>query len=518
MAELRRWYRQGLGAQIDALDIARAELEADGASGVDDALRRIARALRSSGLALEFPDIGAAAAAVEDAEPSALTASTDRLIGLLREEAGRKEEGRVRILVIEDDPVTAQLIRATLSNRNREVIVVDTATDAEGVLIEEEISMVVLDLALPDTDGRNLLLRIRQRPRTAATPVFVLSDLPGVQPKTECFALGADEYLEKPIDPETLSTVVSAKLQRSAEVALHARYDALTGLKNRAAFLEACQHEMSVATRNRIPLTLAIFDIDRFARLNDLYGSVAGDEVLQKIARWMSDALRGSDLIGRWGGDEFAVLFPGTQVAGAVIALQKIQAVLREHPVIVDGVIKVRVTCSGGVAEVTSEMSVLQATAAAEQQLYLAKVSGRNRIVSSDDDAPSETRRILLAEDDAVTAKLITHRLQREGFEVVHFDNGADAAARAEELEASLVILAGRLPGIDGFELLRRLRRTPAYADAPILMLTTAGREKDVVRAFDLGASDYVTKPFSAAELVARVQRLLRETEGVPRP
>ena len=86
----------------------------------------------------------------------------------------------------------------------------------------------------------------------------------------------------------------------------------------------------------------------------------------------------------------------------------------------------------------------------------------------------------------------------------------------AGEISASLVILEGRMPGINGFELLRLLRRMPAYTDTPILMLTNAGREKDIVRAFDLGASDYVTKPFSAAELVARVQRLIREAEGVP--
>ncbi len=516
MGELKRWYRQGLNAQIDALDSARAALE-DEQPHADDSLRRIARALRSSTLVIEFPSLAEPAAALEHAPDGALIETATRLILSLREEASHRDESRVRILVIEDDPAAAQLIRATLSTQNREVVLVDTATDAEAILSDEDIALIIIDIVLPDTDGRNLLLKLPQRAPTAVTPVFVISALPGSQPRTECLALGADSYLEKPIDPESLSAAVSAKLQRAAEVSRHARHDQLTGLQNRSAFAEAFAHERAVSARNGTPLSIGIFDVDRFKRVNDLYGNTLGDDVLRKIAAWLSETLRGSDVMARWGGDEFAVLFPGTEVPGAVIALQKVQAVLRENPVIVDGVIRVRVTCSGGVAAVSREDSIQQALSAADRQLYLAKVSGRNRIVCQDDEIKPEAKTILLAEDDSVTAKLIAHRMRREGFEVVHYSNGQDAANGASEIEASLVILEAMMPGMDGFELLRQLRKTPAYSDVPILMLTSAGRERDIVRAFDLGASDYVTKPFSAAELVARAQRLLREYEDAPR-
>ncbi|MDH5549462.1 MAG: response regulator [Gemmatimonadota bacterium] len=117
---------------------------------------------------------------------------------------------------------------------------------------------------------------------------------------------------------------------------------------------------------------------------------------------------------------------------------------------------------------------------------------------------------MLVAEDDRVTATLVRHRLERAGFEVVHCESGTLALEAAEQVTFGLCISDIRMPGLDGFELVKRLRALPQYEAVPILMLTSLGREEDIVRAFSLGASDYMTKPFSPVELLARVQRLLR--------
>ena len=118
--------------------------------------------------------------------------------------------------------------------------------------------------------------------------------------------------------------------------------------------------------------------------------------------------------------------------------------------------------------------------------------------------------RILLVEDDAALAELLTYHLEREEFEVSHTANGEEALLLAQESPPDLVLLDWMIEGVSGIEVCRRLRRLPATANVPIIMLTARGEEADRVRGLETGADDYVTKPFSPRELVARVGAVLR--------
>ena len=118
--------------------------------------------------------------------------------------------------------------------------------------------------------------------------------------------------------------------------------------------------------------------------------------------------------------------------------------------------------------------------------------------------------RILLVEDDAALAELLTYHLEREEFEVSRTANGEEALLLAQESPPDLVLLDWMIEGVSGIEVCRRLRRLPATANVPIIMLTARGEEADRVRGLETGADDYVTKPFSPRELVARVGAVLR--------
>jgi len=154
--------------------------------------------------------------------------------------------------------------------------------------------------------------------------------------------------------------------------------------------------------------------------------------------------------------------------------------------------------------------------ARADYHLYLAKSTGRDRVVSQAIEMPRIKKKILIAEDDELVATLIRHRLSQEGFEVIHFSDGESVLKaigdNGRNPDLSLVILDVLLPEMDGFELLSRLRQKRTLAQVPIIVLTVMGSEEDVVRGLALGADDYVVKPFSPTELLARVHRLLKKT------
>lgn len=118
--------------------------------------------------------------------------------------------------------------------------------------------------------------------------------------------------------------------------------------------------------------------------------------------------------------------------------------------------------------------------------------------------------RILLVEDDRSLVELLTWNLEREDFEVEHTADGEEAMLLARENPPDLVLLDWMIEGLSGIEVCRRLRRIPDTANVPIIMLTARGEEEDRVRGLETGADDYVTKPFSPRELVARVQAVLR--------
>ena len=118
--------------------------------------------------------------------------------------------------------------------------------------------------------------------------------------------------------------------------------------------------------------------------------------------------------------------------------------------------------------------------------------------------------RILLVEDDVALAELLTYHLEREEFEVSRTANGEEALLLARESPPDLVLLDWMIEGVSGIEVCRRLRRLPATANVPIIMLTARGEEADRIRGLETGADDYVTKPFSPRELIARVAAVLR--------
>ncbi|CAN7159762.1 GGDEF domain-containing protein [Massilia sp. LjRoot122] len=169
------------------------------------------------------------------------------------------------------------------------------------------------------------------------------------------------------------------KEKDDAEMARLATTDSLTGLPNRHAFLERAEHARQAALRQRQPLALAMMDIDHFKQINDRFGHATGDEALVVFARTLRETLRAHETVGRLGGEEFAMVLPGTDLSGAVQAAERLRQAVREAMVITS-VTPYTMTVSIGVVVLDPNETLGMGLARADHALYAAKSGGRDRV------------------------------------------------------------------------------------------------------------------------------------------
>ncbi len=172
--------------------------------------------------------------------------------------------------------------------------------------------------------------------------------------------------------------------QNNAQLETLAGTDSLTGLLNRRRLLQQFESEVYRMRRTQRPLTAVLGDLDDFKEINDRHGHHVGDRVLTTVARLASDAIRGHDLLARWGGEEFLLLLPDTDLAGAAAVAEKLRIAVMETPFRIDADTSISATASFGVAELPHEeghekFDYSRLVNAADAALYAAKKGGRNR-------------------------------------------------------------------------------------------------------------------------------------------
>jgi diguanylate cyclase (GGDEF)-like protein len=493
-------------APVTALEAAHGALKAgsaEAASSIKRIAGRIVVAARDAGM----ERAATAAAVLQDMNLARSPEVVLTMLGFIREELSEIGQERQTVLIVEDDRLMASVLKDVLASSDWDVLVAETRADAERQINSREVSVVLLDLMLPDADGRDLLVKLRSSARTAWLPVIVLSAKDDPATQSECYALGADGFLVKPVDFEIMKAAISSKLQRTRQMHREAHLDSLTLLPNRAAFWDA--FERALARRSDSPLSVAVIDLGDFKAVNDTHGHSTGDEVLRIVARVLANSLRSTDFLARWGGEEFCVFMPNTELRAATLVLEDALQRLRETTIAAEAGGRFSITFSAGVATVGDGVGGGDALALADRRLYAAKKSGRNQVVSTADAEPPKPR-VLIADDDPGTRTVVRRVLEKEGFEVLAYPDGASALAGARIGEFMLAVVDATMPEMDGFELVRQLRGLPKFAQTPIVMLTGLGAESDIVRGFDLGVSDYVVKPFNRGEFVARIWRLLK--------
>jgi two-component system, cell cycle response regulator len=307
-----------------------------------------------------------------------------------------------RILVVDDHEDNIELLRARLEARGYEI---HAASDGQAALdqVERVIpDLILLDVMMPKMDGMEVVRRLKADKKLPFIPVIMQTALDTTANKVEGLDAGADDYITKPINFAELEAKVNALLRiKALETELRDRKDevevlndkltrisltdGLTEIDNRRC-LEERLHEMWLhSVRLHEPLALIMCDIDKFKAVNDNYGHQAGDSVLKEVARLLKEEAREIDRVGRYGGEEFLLILPGTVLDAAVTFAERLREKVAGHTFTYTGG-TLRRTISCGVAasphpRVKDQEALLKA---ADEALYVAKETGRNRVVRFD--------------------------------------------------------------------------------------------------------------------------------------
>lgn len=314
-----------------------------------------------------------------------------------------------RVLIVEDIPLNRFLLAQQVRQEGCQVIEACDGLQALEKLEEEPVDLILLDMHMPRLDGFGVLERLRADERHASIPVIVVSSVDDTEATVRCIELGAADYLLKPIHPALLRARLRTCLEKKQQMnqllelqehlqqrnqdlehlnlelaVLNKRLedlaftDALTDLPNRRAGLLSLQQMWAASKRRQQPLSCLMVDVDHFKRVNDTYGHDRGDLVLQAVARSLKASARASDVACRFGGEEFLVLCPDTDVGGAESLGERILTLVKES---VPAFMSDPLSVSAGAAQNAPEMrdgEVL--VAAADKALYQAKREGRARV------------------------------------------------------------------------------------------------------------------------------------------
>lgn len=293
---------------------------------------------------------------------------------------------RHTVLAIDDVPANLKLLGQILGEEYRFLC---ATTGAAGLEIAEtqRPDLILLDVMMPEIDGYEVCTRLKANPKTERIPVIFLTSLKEETDETRGLEIGAIDYVTKPFCP----AIIRARVRNHLELKKYrdllesmSMTDGLTALPNRRHFDQHLDREWRAAIREQKTLSMIMMDVDCFKLYNDHYGHVQGDACLRTVAAALAlGARRPSELVARYGGEEFACILPDTSRAGAVTVaegmLQHVADLGLPHE---KSLVAPYVTLSIGVGSATPEvgMTVGDLIAQADESLYRAKRSGRNRV------------------------------------------------------------------------------------------------------------------------------------------
>jgi diguanylate cyclase (GGDEF)-like protein len=306
----------------------------------------------------------------------------------------RKNRGG-KILIADDEPGNRDILRRRLEFEGHQVVEAKNGLEVLAILNEQACDLVLLDIMMPEMDGFQTLAKIKSGVQWPELPVIMISALDELQSVVRCIEMGAEDYLSKPFNRVLLRARIGASLEKKwlrdrerrktqeleealrlleqaqAQLAVQASQDALTGLANR----RSVDSHLALRSKRDTPFSVIYIDLNGFKKINDTYGHQAGDLLLKQVGERLGLAFRSTDIVGRWGGDEFVALVEASS-AVARTHISRVAEVFSKEFLISSGEVEqyVRINAAVGVAAWRPGETVAEVLQRADAEMYEQKL------------------------------------------------------------------------------------------------------------------------------------------------
>jgi len=288
-----------------------------------------------------------------------------------------------KILIVDDTVANLDILVELLDKYD--IIDATNGKDALEILHEEIVDLILLDIMMPDMDGYEVCSKLKENPDTKDIPIIFITAKTDENSIEKAYDIGGADYITKPFKTKELLAKVKRELQLQDlqnELKLLASTDPMTKLYNRRYFSKISEHTLDLAKRDKKDVSTIMLDIDKFKNVNDTYGHKVGDDVIIKLAEILQKYQRKSDIVCRYGGEEFVILLPNTNINGAKIVSNNIRALVEQNIILLDNKEKLKFTISLGVSQIDTqnELNIEPSLKRADDALYEAKETGRNKV------------------------------------------------------------------------------------------------------------------------------------------
>lgn len=424
------------------------------------------------------------------------------------------------ILLIDDDVELVAYLKESLEKQNYYVSIALSAERGLKIFYESKPDLILLDILLPDISGIEVLNQIIGKAKKERIPIIIISGEYSKATQLHAYRLGVMDFLSKPVDIDLFLALIKNRFELKREWQESIIVDELTGAFNRKHFNQVMKQLICDFKRTERVFSLALIDLDYFKKINDTYGHLIGDEVLQSLSELVQGSIRMEDTFCRFGGEEFAVFLPNTDASSALTVINRIQEQFAATDFFAKNEV-FHVTFSSGISEVTEAENIAdKIVEEADQALYASKDAGRNQTTLYTDHLSSTKKHsvlnVIIVDDDALIRKIVTHQIDTWEPEDIAEVNISSFANGLDFLQSDwysidekyIILLDGVMPDLDGVEVLERIRKTYPEVNILVIMLTGRNNQADIVLALQMGADDYVVKPVHMPELLSRMERL----------